>query len=366
MMIMGLLNVRKFAGFFLLVALMFAPAAILKAQSTDPVIEAQTPGTENVGVVDDHWHVQDGKLEKPEKHAEKAGPPALPTVIRVINGLSIGEGRTVRDTSIGYFLYKFEKQIYIIFITTALLLFFNWVRKKAAVRPGKLQVALEILTETLVNFFTGIVGKEHAKHVPFLCSLFIFLWVNNLTALVPGMAPMTAYYQNTLIFALFVFFYFIFYGIKDGGFGHFMWHMAGSPKDFVGWLVSPFIFILELVGNIAKPLSLSLRLFGNILGEDILLGVSLMLGILMATAFTPEPIIGVPLHLPFMFLVLLGGTIQAFVFTLLSAIYIAMVLPHHEHEHEGEHGDEHPLLPGAAKENEDSLHVDAGAAPFVG
>jgi F-type H+-transporting ATPase subunit a len=253
-------------------------------------------------------------------------------------------------------------------VTVGLLWFFNWLRKRSSTHtPGKLQMAMEMLAEGLVNFFTGIVGKEHKKHVPFLCSLFIFLWVNNLTALVPGMAPMTAYYQNTLIFALLIFCYFIFYGIKDGGLGHFLWHMAGSPKDFVGWMVSPFIFILEIVGNLAKPLSLSLRLFGNILGEDILLGVSLMLGILMATIFAAEPVIGVPLHLPFMFLVLLGGTIQALVFSLLSAIYIAMVLPHHDHEHdENHHGDEHPLLPGAEAKNENSLHVDAGAAPFVG
>ncbi len=368
---MGQVHVQKLFGWLLLVALFFVSPAVLTAQdaapSTDPVAhqavvveEGQVqPGP---AAEDDHWHAHDGELEHASAEGHASHPPALPTVIRTINGLSIGEGRTVRDTSVGYFLYKFEKQIYIVFITTAMLLFFNWIRKKAAVRPGRLQVALEILVEGLTNFFTSIVGKEHKKHVPFLCSLFLFLWVNNLTALVPGMAPMTAYYQNTLIFALFVFCYFIFYGIKDGGAGHFFWHMAGSPKDFIGWMVSPFIFLLELVGNIAKPLSLSLRLFGNILGEDILLGVGLMLGVLMATAFTPDPIIGVPLHLPFMFLVLLGGTIQAFVFTLLSSIYISMVLPHHDDEHE----DEHPNLPGAEKANEDSLHVDAGAAPFVG
>src|SRR5690606_23110147 len=149
-------------------------------------------------------------------------------------------------------------------------------------------------------------------------------------------------------------FYLIFYGIRDGGLGHFLWHMAGSPKDLVGWLISPVLFVLEIVGNLAKPLSLSLRLFGNIMGEDILMGVFLLLGIMMAGAMVPEPIIGVPLHLPFMFLVLLGSTIQALVFSLLAAIYIAMVLPHHdhEHEHEGAHEDEHPLLPGAEEKNE--------------
>ena len=62
--------------------------------------------------------------------------------------------------------------------------------------------------------------------------------------------------------------------------------------------------------------------------------------------------------------VLLGSTIQALVFSLLSAIYLAMVLPHHDHDHD--HGeDEHPLLPGAEEKNENSGHVDAGVVPFV-
>jgi F-type H+-transporting ATPase subunit a len=359
---MGRVNVRNLFGCFLLIALFFAAPAVVHAQHADEAATATATRS-----VDGEAHAADEDAHAEDEHAHEAHPPALPTVIGVINGLHLEDGRTVAKTDIGKFLYKFEKQIYIIIVTVGLLLFFNMVRKRSALRPGKLQVAMEMLAEGLVNFFTGIVGKEHKKHVPFLCSLFIFLWVNNLTALVPGMAPMTAYYQNTLIFALLVFFYFIFYGIKDGGLGHFLWHMAGSPKDPVGWIVSPFIFILELVGNLAKPLSLSLRLFGNILGEDILLGVSLMLGILMATIFAAEPVIGVPLHLPFMFLVLLGGTIQALVFSLLAAIYIAMVLPHHDHEHDGEHhADEHPLLPAAEARNENSLHVDAGTAPFVG
>lgn len=358
---MGQVNVQKLLWCFLLVGLFFTMPAAAISQSTEDA--GERAHIELVGEAS--GHVPFAGKNPEEAHEHEAHPPALPTVIGVFNSIKTSDGHTLGDTAFGKFIGTFEKQIYVIFVTVMLLLFFNLVRKSLSVRPGKLQMAMEMLVEGLVTFFTGIVGKEHKKHVPFLCSLFLFLWVNNLTALVPGMAPMTAYYRNTLTFALLVFVYFIFYGIWDGGLGHFMWHMAGSPKDPIGWLVSPFIFILELVGNIAKPLSLSLRLFGNILGEDILLGVSLMLGILMATAFTPDPFIGVPLHLPFMFLVLLGGTIQALVFTLLSAIYIAMVLPHDDHEH-GDEEDEHPLLPGAEARNENSLHVDAGAAPFVG
>ena len=86
---------------------------------------------------------------------------------------------------------------------------------------------------------------------------------------------------------------------------------------------------------IIKPGSLALRLFGNIFGEDVLLGSMLMLGISML-AFTHLPV-GIPLHLPFLFIALLASTIQALVFTLLSAIYIYLALPHHDdEEHEEE------------------------------
>jgi F-type H+-transporting ATPase subunit a len=311
----------------------------------------------------DAAHADAAHGEGHEAHASHA--PVLPNCIQVVNIIPMGD-HTMGDTGFGKFLRTFERQFYLIFWVAVLALLFFSALRIATLKPGKVQVTIEMLVEGLTNFFTGIVGKEHVKHVPFLCSLFLFIWINNLTSLVPGFAPATGIFQTTVTLALLVFFYFIFYGIKDGGFGHFLWHLAGSPRDLVGWLISPVLFVLEVVGTLAKPLSLSLRLYGNIMGEDILLGVFLLLGIMLAGAVVPDPIIGVPLHLPFMFLVLLGSTIQALVFSLLAAIYLAMVLPHHDEEgHHDEHADEHPLFPGADEKNEKSGHVDAGVAPFV-
>ena len=87
---------------------------------------------------------------------------------------------------------------------------------------------------------------------------------------------------------------------------------------------------IHLIGELAKPLSLSLRLFGNITGEDVLLAVFVGLGV-AAMSFIHVPV-GIPLHLPFIFLALLVSLIQALVFTLLSTIYFLMMLPHHEGE----------------------------------
>jgi F-type H+-transporting ATPase subunit a len=106
----------------------------------------------------------------------------------------------------------------------------------------------------------------------------------------------------------------------------------------------PLILPLHVIGEIAKPLSLSLRLFGNIMGEDVLLGVFAMLGV-SVLAFTHLPI-GIPLHLPFILLSMLLSTIQALVFTLLSTIYFLQMMPH---EHEEGHGDAHGAEHGGAQ-----------------
>ena len=97
------------------------------------------------------------------------------------------------------------------------------------------------------------------------------------------------------------------------------------------WVLSPLMFVIHIIGELAKPLSLSLRLFGNITGEDILIFIFVGLGVGMLS-FSHLPI-GVPLQVPFYFLALLTGFIQALVFMLLSTIYFAMMLPHDEEEH---------------------------------
>ncbi len=350
----------KLTSLLLLVALVFAAPAIVNAREAAPAV-AHTGELINTPAEAATHGPNDAHAE--EHHAPHA--PELPTIIYIINKIQLGDGHTVGQTAFGKFLAGYEKSIYLLLVLTISALAFFGSLKLVSLRPGKLQVGLEMLVEGVTDFFTGIVGKEHKKHVPFLCSLFLFIWINNLTALFPFLAPATAKFQTTVTLALIVFFYFIFYGIFEGGLGHFLWHLAGSPKDAVGWAISPVLFVLEVVGTLAKPLSLSLRLFGNIMGEDILLGVFLLLGIMMAGAVVPDPIIGVPLHLPFLFLVLLGGTIQALVFSLLAAIYLSMVLPHHDHEGHAHGEDEHPLMPGAEEKNENSGHVDAGVVPFA-
>jgi len=347
--------VHRITGLILLAALL-----ICGAPGVSIAREAAPALAEHVEAHTDH----DAHGDAAHAGHHEAHAPELPSIFHVIKSIKTSDGHTLGDSAFLQAISPYERQVYLFIVIGVAILFFAGL-KLAVSRPGRLQTALEMLADGLTTFFTGIVGKEHKKHVPFLCSLFLFIWINNLSSLIPGFAPSTGIYPTTIALALMVFFYFIGFGIYEGGLGHFLWHLAGSPKDALGWIISPALFVLEVVGTLAKPLSLSLRLFGNIMGEDILLGVFLLLGIMVAGAITPDPIVGVPLHIPFMFLVLLGSTIQALVFSLLASIYLAMVLPHHDHDHDEHHEDEHPLLPGAEEKNENSGHVDAGVVPFA-
>ncbi|MHA1154187.1 MAG: F0F1 ATP synthase subunit A, partial [Alphaproteobacteria bacterium] len=162
-------------------------------------------------------------------------------------------------------------------------------------------------------------------------TLFIFILINNFMGLVPFFHASTSSINTTVALALCTFLYVQFTGIKENGPLGYLHHMAGSPRSGLEWGFVVLMFPLHVLGEFIKPLSLSLRLFGNVMGEDKLIAVFVVLGASML-AFMNSPI-GIPIQVPIVFLALMTSTIQALVFTLLSTIYIALMLPHGEHEH---------------------------------
>jgi F-type H+-transporting ATPase subunit a len=205
--------------------------------------------------------------------------------------------------------------------------------RNAKMVPKGLQNFMEVIVEGLDNFFSGILGKDARQFTPFLGTLFIYIWCMNMFGLIPGfMSPtggLRGGFNITLSLAICVFVYVQWTGLRRLGIGGYLHHMAGSPHSLVQWVLVPLNLPIHIIGELAKPLSLSLRLLGNITGEDMLIAAFAVLGI-TAISFLELPI-GLPLHLPFIFLALLTGTIQALVFTLLSSIYFSMMLPHEEH-----------------------------------
>jgi F-type H+-transporting ATPase subunit a len=230
--------------------------------------------------------------------------------------------------------------LFSIFYAIVIVMIVRWALRKPSIeRPGKLQNAVEALLGGLRRFYGDIMGPGADRFIPFLGSLWLFIWINNVAVLIPGLKSPSSSVKTTFALGICTFFYVQFNAIKYSGFKGWLHHMLGSPTDTVTWCLSPLFFFLEIVGELVKPVSLSLRLFGNIFGEDKLLASFLGMGMMIVAAIagTPHPIIGIPLHLPFFFLVVLLSTIQATVFSLLAAIYIVLLLPHGGHEHEGEH-----------------------------
>lgn len=241
--------------------------------------------------------------------AQKAGVPADATWLRL--------------------LQQYEN----IFFNILLAIFLGAVASKAsrarAMIPGRLQNTVEFAVESLYEFVKGILGHEARRYIPFIGTLFFYIWGMNWMGLVPGFKSPTAYLNTTLALAGCTFLYVQYTGITRLGPLGWLHHLCGSPRDPVGWAMVPLMLPLEIIGEIAKPVSLSLRLFGNVMGEDILLALFATLVTIGVPALGLH--IGVPLHVPFMFLALLASTIQALVFTLLATIYISQMLPHDEH-----------------------------------
>jgi len=227
----------------------------------------------------------------------------------------------------------------LIVIIVLSLLFVSVSRNLSANNPGRLQMAVEMLVGGLYGLFETVIGPSARRYTPFLGSLFLFIWINNLFGLVPlGHAATSSFSTTTFALGLMTFCYVQFYALRLNGIGGYLHHLAGSPKTGMDWGFSLLLFPLHILGELIKQVSLSLRLFGNIFGEDTLVATMVILGyILMGlipgtdsiSGFLP----GLPLQVPFYFLGLLSCTIQALVFTLLATVYIALWLPHEE-----EHG----------------------------
>jgi len=271
---------------------------------------------------------------------EEAGEPNLhfPTLVSIVAAAL--EGHQIHDHSkqgiseiqnpTARFLMTYEDPIYSAIIIILLTVFFASASRRLNLVPGPLQNLAEILIGGLDDFIRGVIGPEGRRFVPFLGTIGLYIYVMNIAGMFPLMKSPTSVLNTTAALALCVFVYVQYTGIRALGPVGFLKHLAGDPHDAVGWAMVPLQLPLHVIGELTKPLSLSLRLFGNIMGEDLLLAVFAGLGVSMFAALHVP--FGFPLQVPFMFLGLLTTLIQALVFMLLSTIYISLVLPHHEHE----------------------------------
>ncbi|HEU4365850.1 MAG TPA: F0F1 ATP synthase subunit A [Candidatus Krumholzibacteria bacterium] len=239
------------------------------------------------------------------------------------------------DSPLKSFLHEWEGMIFAFAIAGLLIVVARLAARNPQMIPGRLQNVVEMVVEGLSNFIIGILGPRGRTFVPFLGTLFLYILAMNISGALPlGKSP-TASPNTTVALALCVFVYVHWIGLTRNGPLGYLKHLAGSPQSAVEWAFVPIMLPIHILGEIARPVSLSLRLFGNVSGEDVLLFAFCSLGV-AALSFADSPV-GIPFQIPFIFLAFLTSFIQALVFTLLSTIYILLWLPHEHEAHEGHH-----------------------------
>ncbi len=182
--------------------------------------------------------------------------------------------------------------------------------------PTGTQNVLEAYLQGVLGMGKDVVGASNArKYLPLIATLGLFIFVSNVIGIIPGFESPTANINFTLPLTLIVFFYYNFEGVRKNGLGSYIAHFAGPVK----WL-APLMFPIEIVSHISRIVSLSFRLFGNVRGDDLFLWVLLML----APYLVP---------LPAYVLLTFMAFLQAFIFMMLSYVYLAGAVMLHEESH---------------------------------
>jgi F-type H+-transporting ATPase subunit a len=188
-------------------------------------------------------------------------------------------------------------------------------------KPGKFQILLEDGVTAIISLLEEWIGPDGRRYLPVIFTLGLFILLGNYAGLIPGLMAPTANINVTVGLAITTWVYYHFQGFKKQGVVNYLKHFAVPPGAPV-WM-APLMLIIELISHTSRLLSLSLRLFGNIFGEEL---VIVILG----------SIIPFIVPLPMMFLGLITGGLQAFIFVLLSIIYLqAAVAVEHEHDAHG-------------------------------
>ena len=284
----------------------------------------------------------------------------------------------------GFLSSIFTNSLIVALLVTALIV---WAARRSTAKMELVprrngQNIFEAVVEALYNMLEGIVGVKLApKAFPLLATFFIFILISNLAGLVPGVGtigfgeksgflsireggmhapllrPANADLNTTLAMAVLFSFVWLYWSVEENGFVGFVQHIFGMKGDVKGFLRIPimliFIFVgcIEVISILFRPVSLSLRLFGNVYAGENLLHTMQHLGDPLP-AFIRFPL-AVIIPLPFYFLELLVAVVQALVFTLLCAVYLQLSTSHdesHGSDHAGATDDHHghaPVIAGA-------------------
>jgi F-type H+-transporting ATPase subunit a len=187
-------------------------------------------------------------------------------------------------------------------IVSAILIVFAWLVRRGLKRGGSgWPVAAEFLVEHLEGIMREMSDSDPRPYTPLVVTLALFIGVANLLGLAPGMRSPTADFSTTAALAVIVFLAVPFYGIRARGIWGYLRHYA-EP--------SPFLLPLEIVTEFSRTLALAVRLFGNVMSEELIIAVLLMIA-------------GVLVPVPIMLLAVLTGVVQAYIFAVLTVVYVS-------------------------------------------
>jgi F-type H+-transporting ATPase subunit a len=209
----------------------------------------------------------------------------------------------------------------LVVLTLALAAFSLLVRSRLSVEnPGRLQIVLEDFINGFHSLLDDFVGPKGRRYLPLIGTMFLLIWLSNLAGLVPGLMAPTSNVNVTLGCALTVWVFYHVQGIREQGVVAYLKHFAVPPGSPVA--MAPLMLIIELISHLARVMSLTLRLFGNIFGEELV--------IIILAGLVPFVV-----PLPMMFLGLLTGTLQALIFVILTMVYLgaAVAVEHHDEAH---------------------------------
>lgn len=195
-------------------------------------------------------------------------------------------------------------------IMIALVILAKLAVRRIELVPRGGQNVFEVVISGIEEFMVGVTGEEGRYLFPLIGTLAFYILISNYMGMIPGFFGPTANVNTTLACAIIVVFYTHVIGVK--------FHGPAYIKHFMGpiWWLAPLIFVVEVIGHLARVLSLSIRLFGNVFGEELVLAILMFLaGMYLAP-------------LPVMFLGLFTGGVQAFIFCLLSMMYFAGAIEH--------------------------------------
>jgi len=206
---------------------------------------------------------------------------------------------------LGHFANSYPHVVYSWLVLLVLILLAYFGTRRIALVPGKAQNFFEVVVSGMEEFMVDVTGEEGRWFFPLVGTIFLYIATCNLIGLIPGFFPPTASINTTLSCALVSFVFTHFIGIK--------YHGVKYIKHFLGpiWWMIPIILPIELIGHPARIMSLSFRLFGNMMGHELVLMILFMLA---GAFFAPLPIMAMGIFVSF---------VQAFVFFLLSTMYFS-------------------------------------------